>query len=208
MELFCPDCDLKFSRQHDYATHMKGLKHAAVLEANHARMELKIKAEKKERTGAALREEMWPKVKPAFEEYLESSQSSLGQLHTENCVAVECDSLSQSIQLLYEQTRPREHIKERRKALYKFVFKLCRILLPECTLDVYGSIPHKIDDESSDIDMSVRPSKIDLPDAVVLDRVAKLVELCDCEHLNVTRILHARIPVISIRDTLTKTVEF
>ena len=75
-------------------------------------------------------------------------------------------------------------------------------------MDVYGSIPHKIDDESSDIDMSVRPSKIDLPDAVVLDRVAKLVELCDCEHLNVTRILHARIPVLSIRDTLTKTVEF
>ncbi len=68
------------------------------------------------------------------------------------------------------------------------------------------SIPHKIDDESSDVDMSIRLEKEDsVAAAAVLDRVGKAVELAQWEHLTVTRVLHARIPVVSIRDSLTNT---
>jgi poly(A) RNA polymerase GLD2 len=71
---------------------------------------------------------------------------------------------------------------------------------------VYGSIPHKIDDESSDIDMSLLLGEGDATAAAAaLDRVGRAVELAEAEHLAVTRVLHARIPVISIRDSLTDT---
>lgn len=74
-------------------------------------------------------------------------------------------------------------------------------LWPEVQLDVYGSIPHKLDSEASDIDMSVSPVA-GLDDAAVLNRVARAIECCQCPYLHITRVLHARIPVISIADTL------
>jgi DNA polymerase sigma len=209
MELFCPDCDLRFRKAHDFAIHSKGSKHAAVIEAKRAKEELRKENEWKEQRKDQFREELAPKLQPVFDEYMQSSQATLGPIYVSLCVPVPCASLSESIDCLYQQSRPREHVKERRKCLYKLLFRTIRVLFgPETKLDVYGSIPHKIDDERSDIDMSLQPVKLDVPEAIALDRIAKAIETFvgeEQQQLTVTRVLHARIPVISIRDTLTDT---
>jgi DNA polymerase sigma len=173
--LECLLCNARFERRKDFAVHVKSMKHQAAEAAVADRQALRDLKESKEASREEFRSRLFPKVDPLLRAYAEESQETLGGIYSPQAKRVPCGSLSDSLDLLYTQSRARPHVVARRKALYKLVFRICKVLFPECKCDVYGSIPHKIDDESSDIDMSVRLEKGDsTPDAAVLDRVGKV----------------------------------
>ena len=200
--LRCTDCALAFDTRHALAVHLKSSSHARLVEHRSEVAQLRDKDDAKERRAADFRTQYWPKIEKLFESYQDASHATLGKVFPKRAWA-EGATLSDSVKNLYRETRPRPHIRARRKALYAFVFKASRLAFPDAVLEVYGSIPHSIDDETSDIDMSILYQE--KPDAVVLDIVAKLIEICPGSPFEIKRVLHARIPVISVVDVLTKT---
>ena len=210
MDLRCDVCGgPAFSTRHAFDVHVKSSSHQRVLEGMDERARLRAETGEKEARAERFRSSFFPKLDSAFASYAEQSQETLGGIYAPLQQSVStCKDLGESVELLYAQTRPRAHVVARRKALYKLLFRAVKTVLPEASVEVYGSIPHKIDDEGSDVDMSIRlPPGSELAEAAVLDRVGKAVELYDRVEgqLSVTRILHARIPVISVRDSLTDT---
>ncbi len=174
--LECLLCSARFERRKDFAVHVKSAKHQTALAVAAERQALRERNESKEASREAFRSRLFPRIEPLLAAYADESQATLGGIYSPQARRVPgCGSLSESLQMLYAQTRARPHVVARRKALYKLVFRACKVLFPECKCDVYGSIPHKIDDETSDIDMSVRLAESDAtPAAAVLDRVGKV----------------------------------
>lgn len=201
--LHCSDCEEAFATRHAYSVHMKGSKHQRVLAALAQRTAWREKDENMERQKLAFSERWREGVQVLWERYQEESHATLGSLLPHSNPWHPGCSLSQSMMNFYLASRPRPHIIARRKALYRFIFKICKLAFQErASCEVYGSIPHRIDQETSDIDMSIRVSGV--PDDELLDLIGLLVELCaGPEQMSIKRVLHARVPVISFVDPLT-----
>ncbi len=136
--LACDLCNQRFERRKDLAVHVKSSKHAAVVEQQAARQALRDRAESQESSREHFRSQFFPRLEAAFASYASESQATLGGLFIPQARRVPCDSLTQSLDELYRQTRARPHIVTRRKALYKLVFRCCKVLFPGCKCDVYG----------------------------------------------------------------------
>jgi len=193
----CDVCKFKVdATRKELKIHMKSQSHLRAVEAQKLKEEKKNAYLRKE----ARQDELNGMLHEQVKKYERQVYATLGPIYNEPAIRP-TNGLSESVLALYEDTRPRPHIVQRRKALYKFVYRACKAVFPECMLDVYGSIPHRLDSESSDIDMSM--SKISgLEDGHALARIAAAIEACQCEMLKLDRVLHARIPLISISDTL------
>ena len=197
--LCCFLCNQNFKKTHEFKVHLKSSTHSAAMERRNEKQDLLHQKQEKERRKEEFKNKWFGKIQPLYQAYEDSSMSTVGSL-VKPVEFVEKKNLENSIYEYYEKTRPRELFKARRKALYKFVYKVCKVLWPECELDVYGSIPHKLDGENSDIDMSIKFPSVE--DHILLDVTAKAIECVDPRYITITRVLHARIPLISIQDSL------
>jgi hypothetical protein len=93
----------------------------------------RAQSEIKERRKEEFRAKYWEALGPLYEKYQTESQRTLGGIHKK----VNMDGgedLSESITYAYEAARPRPHIVARRKALYKYVFRVCKIVWPDADL--------------------------------------------------------------------------
>jgi len=77
-------------------------------------------------------------------------------------------------------------------------------LYPTVTLEVYGSIPHKIDSEGSDIDVSIMRGDLKVDELEMLDNIGNAFLFSDSSFIAVTKILTARIPLVTITDLYSK----
>jgi DNA polymerase sigma len=118
---------------------------------------------------------------------------------------IRVDDLSESILYHYTTSRPSQRTIDMRNCLIDFVTQLCNLCFGECTIKVYGSVVCSLDDETSDIDMGVtiknRPFD---EDAVILKRVTQLINNCNAEGLTSFGTLQARVPIITIKDEMSK----
>jgi len=99
----------------------------------------------------------------------------------------------------FECTRPRKVIKQRRQVLCQFIKQIVGETFPEAKLEVYGSIPLNLDAENSDIDVSII---CDVDEILLLNTIADAIEACQSPYIKISRVLLARIPLISIVDIL------
>lgn len=197
---YCDICGFRAENKHAWAVHIKGMTHQRAVQSQEERSAAREEKLEKEEKDARFVGHWQPLLLPHYRSYEEAVQDTIGPLYPRPTLPA-CADLTESVMQMYAITRPRPHVVLRRKAIYKFVFRVCKALFPDATLDVFGSIPHKLDGETSDIDMSISPVA-GMEDAHVLARIAKAIECCQSPYLQVTRILHARIPVISIVDSL------
>jgi hypothetical protein len=66
VDLRCDDCGCSFSKKHDLATHLKGSKHAAVIESQRARNDLRELTLAKEQKAEARKLDLLPKLQGHF----------------------------------------------------------------------------------------------------------------------------------------------
>ena len=170
----CALCACKFDTRHAQAVHLKSAAHGRRLEQAEERARLRAQDERRDAQRTDFQARFGTQIQNLLSRYQDEAYATVGQLYAPPTWP-EGACLSDSISSLYSSSRPRPHIVARRRALYQFVFKVVKLVYPDAKLDVYGSIPHRIDDESSDIDMSVLYRKE--PDAVVLDTIGRAIEL-------------------------------
>eukprot|EP01088_Endostelium_zonatum_P019302 TRINITY_DN6604_c0_g1_i1.p1 TRINITY_DN6604_c0_g1~~TRINITY_DN6604_c0_g1_i1.p1 ORF type:complete len:398 (-),score=82.72 TRINITY_DN6604_c0_g1_i1:50-1243(-) len=198
-EMNCEVCGRRFDRKHLWKIHLKSVQHMERLSevANRVSVmkeEQGIK-ELEEQRFSKLREEM----KPWIEKYHEEMFKCLGILSPRT--EPQSTNLTESIMNHLKYSRPRRLIQQKRKVLFSFISKIVSLVNPRAKLEVYGSIPHKLDSENSDIDVSlISPPDTDVQ--TLLSLINDYLTACQSPYLTNQLILTARIPVLNIHDTL------
>ncbi|KNC46105.1 uncharacterized protein AMSG_00222 [Thecamonas trahens ATCC 50062] len=189
----CDLCSKSFVRARDFRVHMKGSAHAAALAAADERAALRAAAAAALARKTKLREQLTDVAR----HYTTRLHRGLVSVPSESPAAA--DGLAAAVASHYATSRPRKHILRLRKALLGLAVETVAILFPAAELEVYGSIPLRLDSESSDIDVSIIS---DEDETLLLSTIADGVEALGLSSVTVARTLTARIPLITIADSL------
>jgi DNA polymerase sigma len=196
----CEPCSANFSSQKELDRHERTMAHQYQLDKiQEAREKAQEKREKtywvKQRQNATLA------VVKQFQLNMATIISTLATKKERK----KGSSLSESMLNHYVESRPSKRTQEMRDCLIDLVTKLAQICFGECTIKVYGSVVCGLDDEGSDIDVGITLKERPFDeDAVILKRVTQLINNCNAEGLTSFGTLQARVPIITIKDELSK----
>ncbi len=107
---------------------MKSMHHLRAVDNEETRLALVAEDTEKVEARERFARQWRPTMQPLCERYLDAVQSTVGAIHEPRRMAC-VSSLSESIEANFNMSRPRPHVVERRKALYKFVFRVCKGLM-------------------------------------------------------------------------------
>lgn len=121
----CDVCRFTGETAHAYSVHMKGMPHLRAVEKAEERRALVAEETNKDEARERFARQWQQTMQPLCESYIEAVQLTVGGIHERPRMPA-CNTLSESIAAVYELSRPRAHVVARRKALYKFVFRVCK----------------------------------------------------------------------------------
>eukprot|EP01087_Luapelamoeba_hula_P000767 TRINITY_DN10564_c0_g1_i1.p1 TRINITY_DN10564_c0_g1~~TRINITY_DN10564_c0_g1_i1.p1 ORF type:complete len:422 (-),score=61.48 TRINITY_DN10564_c0_g1_i1:206-1471(-) len=212
----CGICNKRFDSQHAYNVHMKSMTHRYAVEreatarqhresggADYQATQREVGASVRKAT-SNLRDRALPIMdtfhnrmyaliaeKKKKEEEEESSGRESGEPVSQD--------LTESILNHYKYSRPSANVQKRRKCLFMLVKRIVNEFYPSAKLEIYGSIPLLLDAENSDIDVSIYSS---INQEELLVGIADAIDSCNSPHIQITRILTARIPLLTFTDRL------
>eukprot|EP00818_Percolomonas_sp_WS_P007715 CAMPEP_0117447470 /NCGR_PEP_ID=MMETSP0759-20121206/6892_1 /TAXON_ID=63605 /ORGANISM="Percolomonas cosmopolitus, Strain WS" /LENGTH=372 /DNA_ID=CAMNT_0005239807 /DNA_START=169 /DNA_END=1287 /DNA_ORIENTATION=- len=117
-------------------------------------------------------------------------------------------TLTTDIVMHWITTRPSKHVQKKRKVILLFCWNIIKLVAPDATLNIYGSVASGLDDPDSDIDVGISLgddesiSSNELGDELLRSIADIFTLLKDAGTIRVVSTLRARVPIITVHELL------